>query len=148
MRVHAVMVDGGSVTAVATTLIEFTAPATKSVLVTRAWISQRSNTTSAQQAVQILRRSTVSTNVGTALINPLDAGDTAFGGTARALCVVVGTAGAVLYTDSFNWQNGWLWLPVPEERIVVAGGSFLSLHLPAAPLAMTISCGFDIIELG
>ena len=148
MRAYALTVDGGTLTAAITTLIEFTAPATKSVLVTRAWISQRSNTTSAQQAVQILRRSTASTNVGTALTNPLDAGDTAFGGTARALATVLGTAGAVLVPDSFNWQNGWLWLPVPEERIIVPGGGFLSLHLPVAPAALTISCGFDVIELG
>lgn len=148
MRVFSLEVDGGSLTAAITTVIEFTAPATKSVIVTRAWLSQGSNTTSAQQRVQILRRSTASTNVGTALANPNDAGDTAFGGTARALATVLGTAGAVLYTDNFNWQNGWLWLPVPEERIIVPGGGFLSLHLPVAPAALTISCGFEVIELG
>jgi hypothetical protein len=148
MRVFALEVDGGSLTAAITTVIEFTAPATKSVIVTRAWISQRSNTTSAQQPVQILRRSTASTNVGTAVLNPLDAGDTAFGGTARALATTLGTAGVVLNSDTFNWQNGWLWLPVPEERIIVPGGGILSLHLPVAPAALTISCGFNVIELG
>ena len=148
MRVFDIVVDGGSLTAAITTLVEFTAPATKSVIVTRAWISQRSNTTSAQQAVQILRRSTASTNVGTATAVPTDAGDSAFGGTARALCTVLGTAGVVPISDSFNWQNGWLWLPVPEERIIVAGGGFLSLHLPVAPAALTVSCGFTVMELG
>lgn len=148
MRVFSLSVDGGSLTAAITTVIEFTAPATKSVIVTRAWLSQGSNTTSLSARVQILRRSTASTNVGTALTNPNDAGDTAFGGTARALATVLGTAGAVLYTDNFNWQNGWLWLPVPEERIVVPGAGILSLHLPVAPAAVTISCGFEVIELG
>jgi len=148
VRAYAIQVDGGSLTAAITTLIEFTAPATKTCIVTRAWVAQSSNTTSAQQRAQILRRSTASTNVGTALTNPLDAGDTAFGGTARALATVLGTAGAVLYADAFNWSNGWLWLPVPEERIIVPGGGILSLHLPVAPAALTVSCGFDIIELG
>jgi hypothetical protein len=149
-RSFSINLDGGSLTAAVTTVLEFTAPATKSVIVTRAWLSQRSNTTSAQQAVQILRRSTASTAVasGTLSNSPMDAGDSAFGGTSRQLATVLGTAGAILYADSFNWQNGWLWLPVPEERIIVAGAGILSLHLPVAPAALTISCGFDIIELG
>ena len=148
MRAYSIQLDGIAVSAVATTLVEFTSGALKVSIVTRAWISQRSNTTSAQQAVQILRRSTASTNVSSPLNNPLDAGDTAFNGTSRGMCTVLGTAGAVLYSDAFNWQNGWLWLPVPEERIIVVGAGILSLHLPVAPAVLTLSCGFEILELG
>src|SRR5712691_1016450 len=148
MRAFTILIDGVAVTAAATTVVEFSAPATKSMIVTRAWISQRTNTTSSQQAIQILRRSTASTNVSSPLNNPLDAGDTAFGGTSRGMATVLGTAGAVLVSDSFNWQNGWLWLPVPEERIIVAGAGILSLHLPTAPPVLTLSAAFDVIELG
>lgn len=148
MRAYSVNIVGGSLTAAITTLVEITANANKSCIITRMWLSQQANTTSAQQAIQILRRSTASTNVSTPNVNPYDAGDAAFGGTVRGLATTLGTPGAVLYADSFNWQNGWLWLPVPEERIVVTGGSILSLHLPVAPPAQTVNCGMDVIELG
>jgi len=148
MRAYSIQIDGGSLTAAITTLVEITAAAAKVCLITRAWVSQRSNTTSAQQAVQILRRSTASTNVSSPLNNPMDAGDSAFGGTSRGLCTTLGTPGAVLYSDSFNWQNGWLYLPVPEDRPIVTGGGILSLHLPVAPAALTVSCGFDLLEIG
>lgn len=147
MRAYTIQIDGGSLTAAITTLVEVTAAAAKAMIITRAWIGQRSNTTSAQQAVQILRRSTASTNVSSPVNNPLDASDTAYGGTSRGLATVLGTAGAVLVSDSFNWQNGWLWLPVPEERIIVGGAGILSLHLPVAPAALTISCGFELLEI-
>jgi hypothetical protein len=148
MRAYSLVLDGQSLTAAITTLIEMTAAAAKSYILTRAWISQRSNTTSQQQSVQILRRTTVSTNVATPLSNPYDAGDSAFAGTVRGLATVLGGAGAVLYSDSFNWQNGWLWLPVPEERIFLPGAGILALHLPVAPPALTVSCGIDILEIG
>lgn len=148
MRAYDIVVDGGTLTAAVTTLVEFTAPATKSVIITRAWVSQGSNTTSAQQRIQILRKSAAGTNVGTATAVPTDAGDTAFGGTVRALCTVLGTLGVIPITDSFNWQNGWLWLPVPEERIVVPGGGIVGLHLPVAPAALTVQCGISVLEIG
>jgi hypothetical protein len=147
-RAYSVTLDGQSLTAAVTEIITLTAHTNRSCIVTRAWLSQRSNTTSAQQAVKIVRQSASGTSVVTPAINPLDPDDAAAGFTAKGLCTTLGTDTTVQYSDSFNWQNGWLWLPVPEERIVVVGAGILTLKLPVAPAALTISAGLDVIELG
>src|SRR5881296_2627193 len=103
MRSYSIRHDRVALTAAVTTVIEFTAPATKSCFVTRAWLGQSSNVTSAQQAIALMRRSTASTNVTAPVADPEDAGDAAFGGTVRGLCTTLGTAGAILYPDTFNW---------------------------------------------
>jgi hypothetical protein len=148
MRAYSVTLDGVSLTAAITELITITAHTNRSLILTRAWVSQRSNTTSAQQAIKIVRQSASGTTVSAPALNPLDPDDAAAGFTAKGMCTVLGTDTTVQYTDSFNWQNGWLWLPVPEERIVVVGAGIISLKLPVAPAALTISCGFDVLEVG
>lgn len=148
MRAYSINLVGASLTAAITAVIEFTAHTNRSVLITRASLSQQGNTTSAQQAVQILRQTTAGTNVTTPNSNPLDVDDSAFGGTVRGLCTTLGTAGAILYPDSFNWQNGWLYLPVPEERLTTVGAAFTALKVPVAPPAQTINACLDILEIG
>jgi len=54
----------------------------------------------------------------------------------------------VLYADAFNWQNGWLWVPVPEERPIIVGAGIVALKFSVAPPAQTLSCGLDVIEMG
>src|SRR5271169_469608 len=94
------------------TLIEITAAATKSFCVLRAWCSQRGSTTSAQQDIQIARKSVTGTNATAPVASPVDAGDSAFGGTLKGMETTEGTLGVNLYSDSFNWVNGWIYLPV------------------------------------
>lgn len=148
MRAYSVTLDGVSLTAAVTELITITAHTNRSLILTRAWVSQRSNTTSAQQAIKIVRQSASGTSVSAPALNPLDPDDAAAGFTAKGMCTTLGTDTTVQYTDSFNWQNGWLWLPVPEERIVVVGAGIICLKLPVAPAALTISCGIDVLEVG
>ncbi len=148
MRTYQVVQDGVSLTAAITELITITAHTNRSLIVTRAWISQRSNTTSAQQAVKIVRQSASGTSVTPPVANPTDPDDTAAGFTLKGMCTTLGTDTTVQYSDSFNWQNGWLWLPVPEERIIVVGAGIICLKLPVAPAALTISCGLEVIEIG
>lgn len=130
------------------TLVETTVAAAKAVILLRAWCSQRSSTTSAQQDIQLVRKSVAGTNVTSPVANPLDASDSAYGGTVRGMCTAEGTLGANIYSDSFNWVNGWLWLPAPEERIVVGGGGIFGLRLPTAPPSLTINAGIDVMEIG
>lgn len=46
----------------------------------------------------------------------------------------------VLYSETFNLLNGWLYVPVPEERIVLSasGSSGLGLYLATAPATGTL----------
>lgn len=43
------------------------------------------------------------------------------------------------YFSGFHWQNGWLYLPVPEERYVSKAGSqdVFGFYFPTAPQAAT-----------
>jgi len=148
-RAYAVTLVGVATTAAVTAPLGIQAAANKPCLICRASISQQSNTTSQQQAVEILRRSTGSTNVSTPNKNPMDGGDSAAGFTAIGMAVTLGTAGAILLSDSFNWQNGWLFLPVPEERhVVTAVITEWSLTLPVAPPVLTTNDTVDVLELG
>lgn len=150
MRAYAITLTGGALTAAITAVIETSAAAAKAIIITRATLSQQGNTTSAQQAVQLLRQSTNGTNATSPVASPADAGDSAYGGTVRGLCTTLGTAGAILYPDSFNWQNGWLYLPVPEERLTLGGGTTISvaLKVPVAPPAQTVNAILDVLEVG
>lgn len=147
MRAYSITLTGGALTAAITAIIETTVGATKAVIITRATLSQQGNTTSAQQAVQLLRQSTAGTNATSPVATPADAGDTAYNGTVRGLCTTLGTAGVILYPDSFNWQNGWLYLPVPEERYTVTGAGIVALKVPVAPPAQTVNAILDVLEV-
>lgn len=39
--------------------------------------------------------------------------------------------------DQFNNINGFLWVPLPEERFVLQPGEIYELYLPAAPTTLT-----------
>ncbi len=130
------------------TLLEFTAPSAKSCLLTRAWLAQKGSTTSAQQSIEITRKSAGGTNVTTPTIKPIDAGDSAFGGTVRGMCTTEGTLSDSLIADAFNWVNGWQWLSSPRDEIVIPGAGIIGMRLPTAPPSLTISCGLTLIEIG
>jgi len=150
MRAYDCNIAAGSLTAAATTLWETSAGSQKLGIITRAYLGQQSNTTSAQQGIQLARQSTNGTNVTSPVATPADISDTAITMTVRGLCTTQGTLGAVLYPDSFNWQNGWLYLPVPEERITVSGATTTStaLRTLTTPPALTVNTGWSMLELG
>lgn len=149
MRIYDITHKNVAPTSAIQTLIEFTAATNQSVIVLRAWCSQKGSTTSAQQDINIIRKSAAGTGVTAPNANPKDASDTAFAGTVRGLCTTEGTLGVDLIADSFNWVNGWIWLPVPEERIIVKGAGILGLRLPTAPPAsLSVNCGITVMEVG
>lgn len=99
-------------------------------------LSQSSSTTSAQVRIQILRKSAAATVTA---FSPLlvDAGDGAaksVGGVAATgiTATVEGTNTDILITDTFNVLSGYLYLPVPEERIIVGGAGIIGITFPAA----------------
>ncbi|HTG26115.1 MAG TPA: hypothetical protein VK681_39320 [Reyranella sp.] len=148
MRAYSIEHPGVSLTAAATTIIELTAAAAKCCIILRAWLSQQGNTSSNQQGIALARQSTAGTGVTAPTANPADGSDTAFGGTVRGLCTTQGTLGAVLFPDSFNWQNPWTYLGVPEERETVGGGGILALRTQTTPQALTVNSGLKLLEVG
>ena len=57
-----------------------------------------------------------------------------------------GTDGNVLVDEGFNVLNGWLYVPVVEDRIVVRPGESIGLKFPAAPTNLTWNCGISWLE--
>lgn len=132
----------------ADTLLELTAASDTSVDLIRAWVGPRGAVLDQVQEINIFINDAAGT--GSAQTpQALHPGYAAFGGTARDTITVEGTTPTDVVLDGFHFQNGWVWLPTPEERIRVAGGDILGIRLPTAPdAAMTIACGMIFGELG
>lgn len=148
MRGYSVNHPQVSLTAAATALIEISNHTNRSIILFRAWLSQLSNTTSAQQGIQIADQSTSGTDVTAPSIRANDKDDATAGFTAKGLLTVLGTIGNILLPDSFNWQNGWLYLPVPEERIARPGAAIWALRTTSTPPALSVNCGLSVVEVG
>ena len=117
------------------------------IRILRAWCGQSGTTTSQQLGIQLaLQASAFGTYASTAP-TPLVAGGNASGiagGTAGAAATsgTKATANAAgtktpLYSDGFNNLNGWLYVPVPEERIVVPTDTAIVLAIVGTPTTLT-----------
>jgi hypothetical protein len=132
----------------AITLLEIVAPSTAAIVLYRAWIS--ANTTTAGAAnIQILRKSATGTSAATAPTPaPLDA-SAASGATIKWKESAEGTASNIIYDDWFRVDGGpWIWLPVPEERVIVPPSGIIALKFATAPASNSFSCGIVYEELG
>lgn len=134
------------------TLVQIKAGSSRPLEIVRAWVNQYSTTASAQHRVQLVRKTataTVTSFTPLKLDADAPAADAVGGTSATGVdASAEGTDGDVLYEDAFNQLSGWLYLPVPEERIRVSVGGFLGLKLPVAPAAaISIACGVVFREL-
>jgi len=136
----------------AITLIQVKAVTTNPHEIIRASCWQSSSTTSAQQRLQLLRKSATATvtSFTPLLMNPGDAAAQAVGGAAATgtSASAEGTDGDILVNEVFNVLNGWLYLPVPEERPFVAAAGIIGLKFPTAPAATTFTAQVVFRELG
>jgi hypothetical protein len=161
-RVYSVRGDnisiGGGLSA---TLVFINPSSTIGIEILRCSISQRANTTSAQQGVQLHTQATTFptlTSVTPTKMNFSDPASGIVGGTtgAAGTCGINASAeGAgtpvVLFADAFNVLNGWLWIPTPNETIVINANaaSGFGMKFTAVPSTLTGWC-FNVIyrELG
>ncbi len=145
-------VSGANLTIAGTTTLAFINPPAApnvSLDILRIWVSQTGSTTSAMQRIQLVTQVTAFptlTAATPAAHNRADSVSAILGGTAGA----AGTAGVnasaegagaktVIFSDGFNVLNGWLWVPTPEEQIVLPPGyaQGLGVYFPAAPASLT-----------
>ncbi len=148
MRVYSVQLNGISVS-VAKTLIRVSAPSTMTCVVLRAWVSQSESVASNQDRVILQRASTDGT--GTAETpEKMEVGGPAATFTAVTNLTVEPTLMAdPVIDEGFNWLNGWLYVPAPEERIWLPPSGRLVLRLPETPaVALTMEAGMVIGEVG
>lgn len=136
----------------ANTLVFINPPAAPSVNIQllRATVGQAANATSAQQRVQHVSQVTAFPTLTSVTPQKLKRSDpnasVITGGTAGAAgtCGVNASAegaGAktVMWEETFNVLNGYLWVPTPPEVVVFNAGlaSGYGLFFPAAPATLT-----------
>lgn len=133
------LIRSSTTTSTAITIQSVWVPTTTAIEITRAWANQSTITTSAQTRIQLVRITTSGT-VTSATPAPSSPGMQAskcVGGTAATgiTATVEGTKSTVYVEEGFNIVNGWLYLPVPEERKLVGGSAAngVALFFPTAP---------------
>lgn len=129
----------------AVTLVFVNPGTTVSLEFLRGWASQAGTATSAQQRVQLNSQVTAfptlvsQTPAKTYIleaVSQITGNTTGAAGTCGINASAEGAGGkTVLYPDSFNILNGWLWVPTPRETFIMSasGSAGFGLHFPAAP---------------
>jgi len=133
-------------------LVELQVPAGTTIEILRAWCSAATNLVDDVQEIEIYGNDAVATG-GTALTEQAIQGqDDAASGVTALGGPTVGATPTTLYPDAFHLQNGWLYLPVPEERIRVVGAATIDnvgVRFHVAPGAsVTVSYGITWGEIG
>ena len=135
-------------------LIEVQVPADSQIEIFRMWVgaAEGADPVAEVQEIDVYQNDAVATG-GTGLQERILRGSD----DSSTAAVTLGgpTKGATpfsLIPDGFHLQNGWLYLPTPEERIRVSGGGGednVGFRFPTAPDAsITISYGVIWGELG
>jgi len=162
MSVYSVTMQNQTIVADATVVIIHTdstlATRSSTIMILRAWIGQQASETSDQLGIILgLKASAFGTYTSTTpqphFVNgPASgiAGGTA-GGEATsgtdASAEGAGTVTPIIY-DGFNNLNGWLWVPTPEERLIVPTDTAVILKIVGTPAALgNWSAGITFQEL-
>jgi hypothetical protein len=111
-------------------------------------LGQRSLTSWEAKPLRFTRTSgayTISSGGASATPRPHNFGDAAATATARTNDTTSNAAGTevTLMTDEWVFLNNYLWLPAPEDRIILPPGQSFQLKLPTAPSGAT-SCSGSI----
>jgi hypothetical protein len=116
------------------------------IRILRAWCGQGANETSEMLGVQIVQQASAFGTFTSTTPTPHVPGGNASGiagGTAQAAATAgtdssANAAGTktVIIADSFNNLNGWLWVPTPEERIIVPLDTCITLAMVGTATAL------------
>lgn len=158
---HEYSVGGSFTTVSAVVTLSFINPAAApniNIEIRRAWAGQAVNATSAQQRVQLETQVTAFPTLTAKTPEKLkraEAVSIITGGTAGA----AGTAGinasaegaggkTAIIDDAFNNLNGYLWVPTPDEVIIMPAGfaSGIGLFFPVAPSVTVWNAGLNFAE--
>lgn len=134
--------------ATAITILQARAHATRPLVVIRAWC-ESAGTATAIATIQLARQTTAGT-MTTLSPGPLPMRPNVptAGMTAGHTATVEPTTTDVLVHESFNVVNGWLWLPTPDEQIVIPAAGFLGMKFSIAPATQTWTYGMTVVEIG
>ena len=128
-------------------IIEIQAAAQTMVEVLRAWVGPAEGAAPVDEIQEIGFYTNDTFGTGTVVLEQQvqGGGDGAIDGNTFS-SVTIGTTPVDVFFDSYHTQNGWLYLPAPEERYRIMGGAggqdTFGMHFPVAPdAAMTVSAG-------
>jgi hypothetical protein len=120
------------------------------IQILRMSLSQSGSTTSAMERIQIYTQTSTFPTLTSATPVSMNAQDGASGitggtaGAAGTTGIAASAEGAgtktIVYSDAFNVLNGWLYVPVPEERPtigILGTAQGLGLWFPAGPATLT-----------
>jgi len=143
------LVRSSVTTSTAITIQQVTTVAGTAIELTRSYVNQSTITTSAQTRIQLLRKSsaaTVTSQTPTLRSVSMQASKCVGGATASGITATIeGTDSTVYDEEGFNVVNGWLYLPVPEERIMLVNTS-VALKFPTAPTSAGYCSGQTWLE--
>lgn len=110
-------------------IIELQVPDNTIIEILRAWLSPEIGTTIADEVIHIALYSNNDASTGGAALTeqPLTPAAAADPSNVTALdtstALTIGATALDIYRDAYHLQTGWLYLPVPEERVTIIGGS-------------------------
>lgn len=134
-------------------VLQLAAATGKPLEIVRLEISQEGSTTSANAAVEMIYSTATAPGTLTAG-NSVVAKNNPSSGAQGFTLTGSGFSGSltgtqnVLKRQGWNVLNGYLYLPVPEERFEVPGGGFLWIRLPVLPASTTVDLEIAVIERG
>lgn len=148
MRPNGVYVATFDSTAFSTAIgvIEIQAADETIIEIIRAWVGPAEGASPLDEIQTINMYRNDAAGSGTSMTEQEVQGEGDNASTATAISeVTVGATPEDLWFDAYHTQNGWLYLPVPEERIRINGGTGqdnFGIRFPVAPAAsMNISAG-------
>lgn len=137
----------------AVTQLQIAAGTAMPIVVMRAWVTQRSTTTSTAIGVELVRKTAAATVTAAIAADikkydPADAASSVQLGTALSgyTATAEGTDGDAIALEAFNILNGWYFEPQPELRPTVPGGGIIALKFLTAPPNGTYEVGIAFSE--
>lgn len=164
MREYTVQGTISTISSSPCSLVMIMPAAGQTIEIIRAWCSQYGSSTSAQQRIQLGFKASVYQSTMTSTSpqttkssDPASkiSGAATIAAAASALGISTGTEGGGTFTpvvtDAFNVLNGWLWVPTPNETIMLNSASnfCFTMYLPtAAGTTSNWNAGVTFRELG
>lgn len=137
-------------TSTAISIAQVATPSTSVAEIVRGMVNQSSVTATNQTRWQLnlnSSASTVTSQAASKMDNNMQAAKAVNGTSATGITATAeGTLSATLYVAGFNVVNGDFYLPVPEERAMIAPSLFVVQKFPSAPASANYTSLLGFLE--
>ena len=151
-RVVSAVMESQAISTVDDALIEVQFPANTAAEILRVEIGATEGTAPVDEVQELAMFTTTAAGTGgTALTEHLLQGEGTISGVALRNLTAPGAGLLEWYVTGFHLQNGWLYLPIPEERLIIKAGAQdnFGFYFPTVPdAAITMSATIIWGEIG